>query len=179
MNIFHVRNGRATFTETASLVPEFSALLERDRDRASLEASYLNLAFSFDSPYAEYEPTRRLVVAWKSVFGEGKRKPGNDKLLKAAEAKVQEIQREGNMPYRFYEAAKDMAEKQIKFMRDLDLQEKDEKGKYINDQNKIKAMLLSSSDILANLEELRTKVMTRKYEKASTTKNRKVNKFER
>ena len=136
------RTGRAVLINAdLILISEFKALLEPERNkckddptglkhlRADREFTYIYLAISWKSPYANYAEQERHQAALQD--GGITEQEWNDSTFRAACRKYRALQ-ESNRYVRLLESAQLVTDKIIDYFNNIDIEERDEQtGKYV------------------------------------------------
>ena len=162
-------NGDVTVEEASILViREFAKLLEVERNktkedktgkkklRAFKEFTYIYLFFDWESPYFQYPEQERHDEALKdSGLTEAE---FNDLTFRCACQKYQEIQ-ESSLDIKMLKAAMSAVDKQIFYLENVDLQERDPvTGKPIFKSKDLIAEIKGCKDLISTLRELQVQV---------------------
>lgn len=162
-------NGDVTVEEASILViKEFAKLLEIERNktkedktgkkklRAFKEFTYIYLFFDWESPYFQYPEQERHEEALKdSGLTEAE---FNDLTFRCACQKYQEIQ-ESSLDIKMLKAAMSAVDKQIFYLENVDLQERDPvTGKPIFKSKDLIAEIKGCKDLISTLRELQVQV---------------------
>lgn len=162
-------NGDVSIEEASILViKEFAKLLEVERNktkedktgkkklRAFKEFTYIYLFFDWESPYFQYPEQERHEEALKdsgltdTEF--------NDLTFRCACQKYQEIQ-ESSLDIKMLKAAMSAVDKQIFYLENVDLQERDPvTGKPIFKSKDLIAEIKGCKDLISTLRELQVQV---------------------
>lgn len=157
------RTGRAMLINAdLILISEFKALLEPERNkckddptglkhlRADREFTYIYLAISWKSPYANYAEQERHQAALQD--GGITEQEWNDSIFRAACRKYRALQ-ESNRYVRLLESAQLVTDKIIDYFNNIDIEERDEQtGKYINKVADIQKAMEQSVKQIENLK---------------------------
>ena len=162
-------NGDVTVEEASILViKEFAKLLEVERNktkedktgkkklRAFKEFTYIYLFFDWESPYFQYPEQERHDEALKdSGLTEAE---FNDSTFRCACQKYHEIQ-ESSLDIKMLKAAMSAVDKQIFYLENVDLQERDPvTGKPIFKSKDLIAEIKGCKDLISTLRELQVQV---------------------
>lgn len=162
-------NGDVSIEEASILViKEFAKLLEVERNktkedktgkkklRAFKEFTYIYLFFDWESPYFQYPEQERHEEALKdSGLTEAE---FNDLTFRCACQKYQEIQ-ESSLDIKMLKAAMSAVDKQIFYLENVDLQERDPvTGKPIFKSKDLIAEIKGCKDLISTLRELQVQV---------------------
>ena len=144
-----------------ALIDEFRVLINRNKERADREFTYIYLAISWKSPYSGYSELERHEAALKD--GHITEEEWNDPSFRAACRKYRALQ-ESNRYVRLLKSAELVTDKIIDYFQNVDLEERDDQtGKYVNKVSDIqKAMENAAKQIesLKMIEALVKKEMT-------------------
>lgn len=184
MNLFVTDNGIVIPDENTLLVYPFNEIWNRDqtpkKDIASAEFAYIEFLCSYtkSNPYIGYddsikelkvrENTQRSIPDWTP----------DSLVLKAIEIYC-EFRDDASPTLRFYLANLEGAKKLQEYYKDIDLNERTKNGMPVNKASDVARGLSQASQVMTNLEALKTKVQQELFETNRIRANRTVNHFER
>ena len=170
MNIwdYNQKTGRAQLlTADLVLIDEFKKLLEPSRNkcdedpsglehiRADREFTYIYLAIDWKSPYANYSNQEKHEAALKDAHIS--EEEWNNPEFRAACRKYVSIQ-DSNRYVRLLQAAQEVTDKIIDYFHNVDLQEKDEQGKYLVKVKDVQAAMKEAADQIETLKQIESLV---------------------
>jgi hypothetical protein len=167
--------------EMTLMVKEFSTLWERDesekKTQALQEFKYIQLLLHPLSPYEGYPEEERPKKVAENVFNNKKYKP--DKDVRAAMDFYIEFRKKASPSIRLYQAAKGTIDKVTVYMEDMDFSERDSRGNLVYAPSDALKNIKELAPVLSSLKELKKRVETEVFESRKTTKDRKINHFEK
>lgn len=174
--------GRAVFPNAETLlISPFKEIWERDespnKENAIEDFAYIEFMTSMlkSNPFREYTEDRKEEVIIENIITQENWKP--DELVKAAMDKVIEFQEEGSITYQYWMAAKQAAEKTIKFFMTFSLLERDDKGKPIYKPREITTAIGDTEKVLQSLDSLKKKVDEEVFDKTRNRGNKEISPF--
>lgn len=161
-------NGNVALEDSSILlIKEFEALLDNDRNkstedktgkkklRAFKEFKYIYLFFDWESPYFQYiEQDRHREALKDSTLTDSE---FDDPIFRAACRKYDEIQN-SSLDIKMLKAAMGAVDKQIYYLENVDLQERDINGKPIFKSKDLIAEIKGCKDLISSLRELQIQV---------------------
>lgn len=138
------------------LIREFKSLLERDKNRAIKELTYIYLAIDWKSPYSQYSEHERHEEALNdSNITEPE---FNDPLFREACRKYRALQ-DSNKSVKLLEAARTAADQFIDYFETIiDLNERDQNGKPVFSAEKVMKEMAQLSKVHEQLIALENQV---------------------
>ena len=155
LNVFDYDQGTGTVilnSADLAIIKEFKTLIQRDKERADREFTYIYLAIDWKSPYSNYSEQERHEAALQdaSITEE----EWNDPDFRAACRKYRAIQ-ESNLAIRSLAAAKVTINRFIDYFQSIDPQERDKQtGKPLYKVKDIMQEVTQMSKILDELKVL-------------------------
>ena len=151
------------------LVREFKALLERDKERAFKELTYIFLALDYKSIYSQYTEYERHEEALsdsgitEEMF--------NDPLFREACRKYRSLQ-DSNKSIKLLNAARNAADQFVDYFETIiDLNERDQNGKPVFSAEKVMKEMAQLSKVLEQLVALEAQVKQELEVQAGTRAN--------
>ncbi len=155
LNVFDYdqKTGKAILvTADLVLIDEFKKLIQRDRDKAEREFTYIYLAICWKSPYANYSEQERHQAALKDAHIT--EEEWNDPDFRQACRKYRSLQ-ESNRYVRLLQSAELVTDKIIDYFNNIDLEERDEQtGKYVNKVSDIQKAMKEAADQIETLKQI-------------------------
>lgn len=164
LNVFDYDQGTGTVilnTADLAIISEFKKLIQRDKERADREFTYIYLAIDWKSPYSNYSEQERHEAALQdaSITEE----EWNDPDFRAACRKYRALQ-ESNRYVRLLKSAELVTDKIVDYFNNVDLEERDEQtGKYVNKVSDIQKAMENAAkqiEVLKQIESLVKKEIT-------------------
>lgn len=169
-------NGELILTSTSDTVPVFKALKKKGTEDVNKLFELLYHYCDIDSAFRDFEDEQRLENAWRVTYGNNKVKM--TKELQSAAEEYKNIAYNGNPHYGAYEAVKIAYYKLQKRLKEIDLNETDDKGKPVNDISKVTKTVKEMQDVALAVETFKTKAEAKNFEKKKTTKDRAIGQYE-
>lgn len=179
MDIFHLEGDIPTIIPQGVFVPELKAIWDKDKSAGKTKAKkyfiYIYHMVNMKSVYADQPLEDRHNTLVRDYFGKKTWEPTKE-VLKAMEKYKELIT---TPEQRMLNDAIEMSANLSKHIRELNFNDKDESGKFINDTNKAIGYLKSLGPAVESLEKLRLKVEKGINEKSRTRGDVKPNIFDR
>tara|TARA_R110000796_G_scaffold231853_3_gene349891 strand:- start:9395 stop:9973 length:579 start_codon:yes stop_codon:yes gene_type:complete len=159
-------------TETLLITP-FKEIWERDttpkKTYALEDFAYIEFTTSMkkSNPYRQYSEERKHGVVKEAKITREDWEVDN--LIAMGQSVIIEFQTNGSSTYSYYMATKKAAENMKKFFSNVDVNERDARGKPVYTPKAITSALLDTERVLTSLKSLEKKVEEELYE---STKNR-------
>ena len=182
MNIFLLENNVVKPTPESLMLDPIKKIWDRDKspkkEKALKEISYIEFMKSFKktNPFIGYDDFTRHRKICEFVFQDSKYIP--DAVVKQAMTMYDELQNEGSLSLRYYKSLVKGVEKIIKFVEDVNLNERDVKNAAIWNPSVITNVTKTAGDTLRQLNTMREQVEQELYESSKTRGNREINPFE-
>lgn len=179
--IFVVENGVAKPTTEALLIYPYKDIWERDTsaDKSIAIAEFCFIEFMMSkkksNPYAGYDNDVRFEKLRDAYFDEDWEP---DDLVQKGMAELHEFQTNASATYSYFIAMEEIAHKLKKFMREVDLDERNDRGGLMWKPKDITSAMTDTDRILQNMNSMRDKVEQELFESAKTKGNRTTNYFE-
>lgn len=181
--LFIVENNIAKPNTETLLIEPFSTIWERDtskgKEQAIKEFTFIELMTSKkkSNPYAGYSDTDRFNKLREDIFKDAKWE--QDKLVEQALIKVDEFQKEASPTYVYYIDSLETAEKTRKFLKEIDLSERNEKtGNPLYKPRDVTSALIDTERVILTLASLKEKVEQELFETTKTKGNKQINHYE-
>ena len=184
MEIFIIEGAAVKTTTQILLISPFKEIWEEDKSRGKGVAmqifSYIEFMISKKktNPFKEYAPEKKERAIVDKIFGNDSTYTPNDSVNEAMEL-YREWETEASVSLRFYDSNLNLLEKIIKNNNDIDLDERDDKGKPIHNSTHIARAVREADQVLQSMSSLRKKVEQELYESSRTKSNKEINPFER
>lgn len=181
--LFEVNNKAVYPTTESLLISPFKEIWERDssvdKDIALREFSYIEFSSSVKKTnmFREYSPEKRDEELKKEFF---KDLPDwqPDELVLEGIRKIEELQKEASLTYRYWQSNVKAAEKIIEFFDEFDLNEKNFKtGNPIYKPKDITSSISDAEKTLATLNSLKKKVEEELFENIKNRGNAEISHF--
>jgi hypothetical protein len=128
------------------------------------------------NPYGGYSDANRLQTLKKIYFTD---EWTPDTLVEQGMAKIVEFMTEGSPTYSYYIDILTAAEKIKTYLRDVDLQEKNERnGMYLHKVSDITRSMKDTDQVLQNIHSIKEKVEQELFDQTKTRSNKQINPFE-
>lgn len=180
--LFVVENSIARPNTETLLISPFKEIWERDKsknkDRAIKEFTFIELMSSKkkSNPYAGYSDDVRYEKLKNFLFDS---KWDMDSLVEQGLAKINEFQEEASPTYQYYIDSLKAAEKTRKFLREIDLGEKNERtGNPLYKPKDITSAITDTEKIIQTLSVLKEKVEQELFDSVKTKGNKNINPLE-
>ena len=153
LNVFDYDQGTGTVilnSADLALIKEFKTLIQRDKERADREFTYIYLAIDWKSPYSNYSEQERHEAALQDAsITEDE---WNDPDFRAACRKYRALQ-ESNRYVRLLKSAELVTDKITDYFNNVDLEERDEQtGKYVNKVSDIQKAMENAAKQIETLK---------------------------
>ena len=158
LNVFDYDQGTGTVilnSADLAIIKEFKTLIQRDKERADREFTYIYLAIDWKSPYSNYSEQERHEAALQdaSITEE----EWNDPDFRAACRKYRALQ-ESNRYVRLLKSAELVTDKIVDYFNNVDLEEQDEQGKYLVKVKDVQAAMKEAADQIETLKQIESLV---------------------
>lgn len=180
--LFVVENSIARPNTETLLISPFKEIWERDKsknkDRAIKEFTFIELMSSKkkSNPYAGYSDDVRYEKLKNFLFDS---KWDMDSLVEEGLVKINEFQEEASPTYQYYIDSLKAAEKTRKFLREIDLGEKNERtGNPLYKPKDITSAITDTEKIIQTLSVLKEKVEQELFDSVKTKGNKNINPLE-
>lgn len=180
--LFTVENGIVKPNTETLLVSPFKEIWERDtskfKTQAIKEFTFIEFMTSKKktNPYAGYSDANRLQHLKKLYFTD---EWTPDTLVEQGMAKIVEFMTEGSPTYSYYIDVLTAAEKIKTYLRDVDLNERNERnGMYLHKVSDITRSMKDTDQVLQNLNSIKEKVEQELFDQTKTRSNKQINPFE-
>lgn len=179
--LFTVENGIVKPNTETLLVSPFNEIWDRDKSKFKTQAIKEFTFIEFmnskkkTNPYAGYSDANRLKKL-KELYFTDEWEP--DHLVELGLAKLHEIQLEGSPTYSYYLDMLAAAEEARAFLRNVDLNERTERGMPIHKVGDLTKAMKDTDQILQNLHTIKEKVEQELFEQTKTKGNKQINPFE-
>ena len=168
-------------TETLLIEP-FSTIWQRDKSddkhQAIKEFSYIELMTSKkkSNPFAGYSDVQRDLKLREKL---GLEKWKRDKLVEQAMVYIVQLQKEASPTYVYYVDALETVEKTRKFLKNIDLNERNERtGNPLYKPKDVTSAIIDTEKVVQTLSILGEKVEQELFSQSKTKGNKKINHFE-
>lgn len=183
MDLFKVEGAVVKPTEHALLISPYSDIWERDPDPAKStaikELSYIEFVCSYkkSNPYKGLPEEMIKPTVIKDVFkGE---EFEEDDLIKEGIDLYKKLREEAAPTLQYYLASKEGAEKTIKWLKEFDMDERNDRGVPIYKPADITRALKDTYEVMKTLNSMEEKVYEQIFESVKTKGNKEINHFER
>lgn len=182
MEIFEVNEQIVIPTTEILLIEPFKTIWERDKTEkksfALKEFSYIEFMVSpkDTNVFFGYPEEIRSEKIIENIFDE---KYIPDPLVELGIEKYTEWKEDASPSFRYYKALLKSVESTRKFLHNVDLEERDDKGKPIHKINDVLNAQVKANDVLKNLHLLKKKVIQELFESSKTKGGKDINVFER
>lgn len=182
MEYFKIENGIVKPSPEILLVYPFSEIWLRDKSKkksqAILEFSYIVFLKSHkrENPFSGYDENIRESKIIESIF---KKEFIPDDLVLEACKMIDEFEENASPSLRFYKANTKALNTLTEFLQEVDLDERDERGKLIHNPNNIQRILDNAPKTLSGHQELKKKIQQELFESSKTRANKSINSLER
>lgn len=183
VEIFEVDNSIVRPVKEILLISPFKDIWERDKSKhkvtAIKEFSYIYFLISprKTNPYAGYpdEVKAKEIIKglWKEEYWEV------NELVEEAAKQYSEWLQEASTSMNYYNAVKSGVEETINFFKNVDFNERTEKGAPVYKVTEVIAALKSANEVLKSLTDLKERVEQELYESSKTKSGKEINPFER
>jgi len=181
IDIFEINGGKLSPTPSLLSISVFKAIWNRDRtkkkEKAMSELRYVYLMSHPKSLFISYSKDERPAKVAKDVFGDPSWKP--DAKVKAAIKFYEEERLKSSPTFELWEATVEAARSLGEFLRSIDFNERDEKGKLIHSIGQVTRAMKEADELAISLNSLYEKVVKEQYSSSSTRKGREINSFEK
>lgn len=180
MNLFEMKDGMLSVSLEALGIKVFKKIWDRNKKaKKSIvfeEFSYIYFFCDFKSDFADIvdEEEREKEIIDAVMGTDSKWKP--DALIK--EAMEVYVERSSTITSTMLDDAKSAVSKISKFLKNIDLEEKDDRGKLIHNAKNIAGVIGDMSNIVENIDKLEQKVKKEQQEASNMKGNRKKSIFE-
>lgn len=181
--LFTVENSIAKPNTETLLIEPFKSIWERDstkdKEQAIKEFTFIELMTSKkkSNPYAGYLDELRMEKVVDYIF-DGDYKM--DSLVEQALSKMVEFQTEASPTYNYYIDSLETAEKTRKFLKEIDLGERNEKtGALLYKPKDVTGAIRDAEGVIQTLALLKEKVDQELFESIKTKGNKEINPFEK
>ena len=180
--LFTVENNIAIPNVETLLISPFKEIWERDttkeKEVAIKEFTFIELMISKkkSNPFAGYTDETRFDKLKLQLFSVDW-KP--DLLVEQAMVKMVEFQREASPTYVYYVDSLETAERTRKFLKDIDLSERNDKtGNPLYKPRDVTSALIDTEKVILTLASLKEKVEQELFETTKTKGNKQINHYE-
>lgn len=179
--LFTVENSIAIPNIETLLIPPFKDIWERDKsknkDVAIKEFTFIELMSSKKktNPYAGYSDDVRFEKLKEALF---EKNWEQDVLIEQALIKINEFQREASPTYSYYLSVIKAVEKMKDFFKNVNINERNEKGIPIYKPGDITRALNDTDKVLQNINSMKERVEQELFEQTKTKNNKTINPFE-
>lgn len=179
--LFEIVNGKCMPKAEILLIEPFKGMWEKDKKKSVKDFTFAELytSKSRSNPYAGYSDSVRVEKLGLDVYG--KRNMTIDKLdasVVECIAKLNDIQTEGSVTWRYYTSQLSAIEKLIEFFRTFDLNERNDRGQLIYKPKEITSALADAEKIMQNLTGLRDKVEQEQFDSEKGIAGRETGDYE-
>lgn len=180
-NLFIINDKVVNPTTEILLLEPFKTIWNRDKDKdkhtAREEFAYIEFMSSAkkSNPFRGYDEEQRDLEIKKKVITNSKWKP--DKLVLEGIQHWNTYQKEASANYSLWMSAKMAGEKLGRFLRNIDPNERDEKGKPVYKPRDITSALTDISKVITNMNALEKKVEEELYEETRNKADKTISRF--
>lgn len=181
--LFTVEGTTVIPTTETLLIPPFQEIwgrdLSKDKEIAVKEFAFIEFMTSKkkSNPFAGFTEEERPNKVKKSVFKDMEWEP--DSLIEQAMAKMVEFQKEASPTYQYYIDSLVAAEKTRKFLRSIDLSDKNEKtGNLLYKPRDVTSAIVDTEKVIQTLANLKDKVEQELFDSVKTRGNKEINPYE-
>lgn len=179
-NFFLVEDNNIYPSAEVLSIREFKELWERDKssskDKARKELAFIYHAYWVGALAAGIRDEDREQYAWNTVYKTAYKKP-DDKIMVEAINRILKIQTECFPSYKLFQAAKRAFSNLTTFLENVDLEERDAKGRPIHTPKAIMDALTAVPRVADSLKQLEDKLEAEGVNK-TTVASRPVNPLE-
>lgn len=158
MKLFELENNYPTITTECLLIPEFKKIWDRDKsktkDKAKNELAYIYFILDTKSPYLAYSEEEMEIQICKDLFKTASFKPDQD--LINAMAKFEELSETPSTG--LLKDARSAVTEIRKFLRDVDLAERNRMGMPIYKPKDVTTALTDLDKVVDNLQKLEERI---------------------
>lgn len=169
IELIKVKDNYATPNPELRAIPVFRDIITRDRGsegdhdgrkklKASKEFAWIYFMYDPLSPYQALEEEERMEKVGDVIFEDKKYKP--DSTLQDAVARYKEMV--DSLPVKMLSAAREASQNLIKYLKNVDLTDEDEKGKPKHKVNDVIRALEKMGEVVDSLEKLEERVKRNK-----------------
>lgn len=179
--LFIIENKKVNPNTETLLIPEFNKIWERDKTSdksiAIMEFAYIEFMTSYkkSNPYRDYPDELKESTIRKEVITDKHWNP--DSTVKAAMDKIEELQKDGSITYRYWKSNKDAVEKLIAFFEDFDINERTDKNVPIYKPKDITSALRDARATLETITGLKKMVDEELFESTKVRGNKEISPF--
>ena len=180
--LFIVENNIAKPNVETLLISPFKDIWERDKsttkERAIKELTFIEFMSSKKktNPYAGYDDEKRFEILKKTFFDETWQM---DAMVEQGLIKINEFQKEASPTYKYYIDNLETAERTRKFLKEIDLSERNERtGNPLYKPKDVTSAIIDAEKVILTLASLKEKVEQELFETTKTKGNKAINPFE-
>ena len=187
-NLFNIENNRCKPIIETLLITPFKEIWEQDTSEDKGEAikqfTFIELysSLKLSNPYAGYSNEKRLQVLGKELFGIENatlvESLPNGYMLQEGINKMNELQIEGSVTLRLYQAIKDSLEQLILDLADVSISERTDKGMAVFKPSDILGFVDKAYGAITSLEKIKDTVIKEDFSITKTRSNRAINSYE-
>lgn len=178
MQLFQIQNNQPVITSEALLIPEFSAIWQKDKtkkkEQATKELSYIYFMADYKSVYQAYSEDVMEKQIIKDVFGKKKWKASKD--VERAVEKYKELQQTPSM--RLLKSFKDAINSLEKYFKNINFEERDTRGNPIYKVSDVTNALQKAGAIIESLDKVENKVKKEMHSENIARGQKDINPFE-
>lgn len=182
MDLFKLEGNNVKPTEHALLVRPFSDIWHRDKDpektRAIAEFTFieLNCSYKKSNPFKGYPDGVREAEILSNL---PVKIDIEDELVQEGIKMYDKLRLEASVTLQYYLSAKIGAEKTLQWLKEFDLDKRNERnGNLLYKPKEVTAALKDTFEVLKTLNAMENKVYEELYESAKTKGNKEINPFE-
>lgn len=183
VEIFEMHNSYVTPVKELLLIFPFKEIWERDKSKhkevAIKEFSYICFLISpkKTNPYAGYTEELKSKEIIKGLWGN--KKWEIDNLVEEGIKLYEKWLQEASISMQYYNAVKSGVNETINFFKNVNFNERTDKGVPVYKVTEVISALKSANEVLKSLTDLQERVEQELYESSKTKSGKEINPFER